>query len=99
MARRSWRLIPWIIVLCFPFSEKIITADIVSGLAEVAAALAKITISTFRSWTALNPAQAAQAIANNYNRRVKKPLFLSANMRLSHPQAAAIRALARLIAD
>ncbi len=81
----------------FPLREKLITTDIVLGLAEIAAALTQD--SPIPELSSIKPGAAAQAIANRLKAAGPKAAIFMGEYASSHPQASAIRALVRFIAD
>lgn len=76
----------------FPVCEKLITADLVQGLAEIAAALGQ-------ALTPVVPSPAAIAMAEKLRQAGKKGAIFIGEYGLGHPQAAAIRAFARVISE
>ena len=75
----------------FPLSEKLITADIVRSLAEVAAALdVKHSVSELAE---IKPGLTAQSIATLLKQGGKKAAIFMGEYALSHPHAQDIRAL------
>jgi len=83
----------------FPVREKIITADLVTSLAEVAAALARETNHPASSLKEINPGVHAQVIAKQLQLGGKKTAIFLGEYALSHPQAALIRHLTKLISE
>lgn len=79
----------------FPVREKLITADIVQGLAEVAAALTK----NIPELANIKPSKTAQAMAKQLQQAGKKGAIFIGEYALSHPHAASIRALAQMISE
>ncbi len=81
----------------FPLREKLITTDLVRGLAEVAAALDQENHPNIPELANVKPGPQALAIAKQLKQAGRKAAIFIGEYALSHPQAAAIRALARLI--
>jgi len=83
----------------FPVREKLITADIVGAFAEVAAALAQAKNLAIPELAAVKSSRTAQTMAEQLQKAGKKSAIFIGEYALSHPQAAHIRALARLISE
>lgn len=80
----------------FPVREKLITADIVHALAEVAAELTQGSIAELAK---IKAGSAAKAIAKQLQQAGSKAVIFTGEYAESHPQAAAIRSLIRIISE
>ncbi|MBS0350292.1 MAG: NADH-quinone oxidoreductase subunit G [Proteobacteria bacterium] len=76
----------------FPLSQKIITADLIHGLTEIAAVL-----SSAPAFKEITPSPQAQAIASRLQETGSKSAIWIGEYALGHPEAAKIRALVGLI--
>ncbi len=81
----------------FSLSEKIITADIVGALSEVAAAVAQLTHQQAPELDHIQSSEEAKSIARRLIQMGKKSAIFIGEYGLGHPEAALIRALTRYI--
>jgi NADH-quinone oxidoreductase subunit G len=82
----------------YPLTAKIISADMILSLAEVAKAIADQQQKNIAELNNISPSESAKIIADNLISRDNAAIFLGA-VAINHPQASVIRSLVRLIGE